>query len=318
MLSRTPSSHPGKIIFGHSCVLRDTELSSDRMIVTGCSRGVIKAWQLSSTGALKLVAYFKSANTAKLNTLSVLPIRDFVKYTEDNDDDSNGDDSVIAKKSRAPVDDSSNISDPESPSKGKFYYDLYCVCGFSDGIAESWIMSTNNEVSSTTPAAVYQENTCPILSLSRIPRDDEAFSHRSNLHESIFLRFSNQEKVICGYADGTVVIMGINRKGLLRRISYFNIPGRVNNILINYNQRTTGYIDYDDNSTIQTQSRIDLSIPLECVLINDLAAVEVLANAAGVIPKKWTNPCERVLPYLLLENIREIEERSGVSLVDDR
>ena len=270
------------MLFAHTCLLEPNV--SKRILVTACSAGTVKAWKVQEDGELSLMASFRSEK-AKLTSVSVAPIitREKVVAADDLIDDD-----AISFSSQTTMTKQSSIQSAPSESKGdssaqkptlRTEYEIHCVCGFSNGLIENWLISSNKRHSYNSPVQVYQENKVSVSKIIRVPQPSDNYVNTQNFNESIFCPFEdvdlsfNQGYFLVSFSDGSHSSLILSKNGTLRRRNYFVMPSKINFIVSGYN----------------TMPFEDSKYNLECLLISDLGVHEVLVNCAdsSFVSEKW-------------------------------
>ena len=277
--------HPGSIIFAHSCLLEEN--TSKRILVTACATGHVKAWKLQEDGELSLMANFHS-NQANLTSMSVAPVvvRLQVQNVVRQEDDTLSQ-STLSKQSIH-----SKESEPKEISEPPYYneYEIHCICGFSNGAVESWLISSNKDHSFNVPIQIYRENRVSVSKIMRIPQPSDNYINIKNFDESIFSPLvsledaENQGYFLVAYSDGSQCSLILSKDGSLGRYSYFNMPNKTNFIIAGYN--TSPYDEFKYN--------------LECILVSDLRLYEVLVHCAdsSLLISKWKRAEKPPLPIV--------------------
>ena len=304
--------HPGKVLFAHTCLLEPN--ASKRILVTACSAGTVKAWKVQEDGELLLMASFRSEK-AKLTSVSLVPIITQEKIAEGDD---GMDDDAMSVSSQSTLTKQTSIQSAASESKEnssaqkpalRTEYEIHCVCGFSNGVIENWLISSNQKHSYNYPVHVYQENKVSVSKIIRVPQLSDNYVNTQNFNESIFCPFEdvdlafNQGYFLVAFSDGCQSSLILSKNGTLRRRNYFVMPSKVNFILAGYN--TLPFEDSKHN--------------LECLLISDLRVHEVLVNCvdSSYVSDKWKPPTKAPLLAVQSGNAATDQEQK-VSMMYER
>eukprot|EP01038_Epipyxis_sp_PR26KG_P004872 gene4872-6827_t len=264
--------HQGKIIGAYSCN-HGSHINS-RIIVTGDSVGNVKSWRIEADGKMHVLAYFKSTivtngigGSQKMN--SFLPIPIMISNSNNNID-----------------------------------YNILCICGFTSGKLESWIISTNKSMSSQEYQSMYQDNNSQPTKLSLLTKNN-TYDNSHIIRTDYEIRFipSGQFQLydfLCAYSDGSISMMCVDDKtNQIMRKYYFNthaIP--IANMIIHapnnmsssiYNSKSES-VDNNDEDALKMKKGNDSFI--ECVIVGEFEVFQILAKSNSILPAQWHNPAK--------------------------
>lgn len=154
-LISTTQAHSGKIVYAHSCLM--DENSINRIIITACANGMMKAWKLEGSGALTLTAFFQvDLNGARLTAAVAIPTAHY--QVQEKPDDSV---SIVSAMSV--------VSAAATNLVASLHHEIFCIVGLSNGIVESWLLTDDRQRSRGTALASFQDNHAPITQIIRHP-----------------------------------------------------------------------------------------------------------------------------------------------------
>jgi hypothetical protein len=300
-LISTCQAHAGKIVYAHSCLL--DENSNNRLIVTACSSGMMKAWKLEGNGSLTLTAFFQAnLNGAKLCSALAIPCA-YYEVNEQPDDSA----SIASAMSV--------VSASATNLVAHLHHEIYCVIGLSNGVVESWLLSDNKLRSQATALARFQDQLSPITQILRPPSKTSLAVSLRNHAESTFALAEPSAPIACFSEEGMSCVVRLNDAGLFKRTSYFMLPSPVNGAICHFAPSTHRPVGLNDlpsaigsglkmdsmaTTTVTsvsraipppTSSELSLSPPvLECTVFSDFKVYHILPVTAAHIPALWRRP----------------------------
>jgi hypothetical protein len=249
------SSHSGKIIdisvFAYSSDPLDL-----RSIVTGCTSGFIKTWEINFKGELAISSYFKTIESS-LSSVSSVP---FISYQ-----------SVVKDKASSLLPGASETSQLAKmlgiSATATITFSI--ICGFLTGKIEIWIISNDNTKCSSTPYVSFNDNPSPVTNIFECGLFKEVTSENERIFSNIQC---DSMEIYCGSSDGKMSRFIIYESGRLNRIGFSVMPNSINNM-----------IAANENDSII------LKKSYTCFVIGDNVITEFLTINKGCIPSKWIN-----------------------------
>lgn len=245
------------------------------------------------------MAHFRSSK-GKMTSVSVAPVCTAALQSEDDlvsaeDDDTK---SLLSHSTmtRSVHGEEGRSKDESKGAKVAVEYDIHCLCGFSNGVVESWVLSSNKLNSFDSAIEDYRGNAVSVSRIARIPQLSDNYVNFQNPNESIFQPFDDEEKrynqgcFLVSYSDGLQCSLILRKDGTISRNSYFTLPVKMHTII-------TGY-----NSSVYEEDQCNM----ECILVSDLHVYETLLYCPepSVLLPKWIRPSLK-------------EELTGPRLSDD-
>ena len=187
---------------------------SNRIIVTACSQGLLKAFKLEKNGHLTISAYFHAnSENSKLTAALAVPVVDY-------------------QYEALPVDEHEIGIDIEPPQRlVRIDYDIVCLVGFANGVAESWVLSSNPEKSKQHAISRFHDATTMVSDIAKQPSHDSITVSLQNGNETLFAPYDAESPVMVTYKDGFAVLMNCTARGKMSRHSYFTLPAPLNHTI---------------------------------------------------------------------------------------
>lgn len=250
------NSHSGKII-NISVFAYSSDPLDLRTIVTGCTSGFVKTWEINFNGELAISSYFKTLEST-LSSVSFVP---FITYQ-----------SVVKDKTSSLLPPGASETSQLAKMLGisaTATITFSIICGFQTGKIEIWTVSNDNSKCSSTPYISFNDNPSPITNIF----DCGLFKEVTSENERVFsnIQFDSME-ICCGASDGKMSRFIIYESGRLNRIGFSVMPNSINNI-----------IPANENESN------NLKKSYSCFVISDNMISEFLAINKGCIPSKWMN-----------------------------
>ena len=256
-------AHQGAILYMKSITGVNTDKTNpsglNKIIITACSGGIVKAWIQEPNGKLQLNSFFKTKQGAMesflplllVNTASIADKNSLVAAPES-----------VESTMIASIDGSHGSYAEES---GEIYVQILCLCGLVSGLVESWNLSTNDDKTINNASTVSNMlasrwilpcHDAPITSIFEMRCSEEDI-----LKQSAY-------QIACSSEAGSTIILKIDGNGeLLNQTKFFTLPIVCRNIL--------PYV-------IKSDSHFD-----QFVAISDTKIVEISPSVRRDISKRW-------------------------------
>jgi len=231
LIKRT-EPHSGAVIYAGSISgcneLKQNTSGIDKIIVTACSKGIVKAWvQHHISGELLLTSFFKASGPMEsflpmllVNTASVASVE------KRSVAEGKGDTGTLG--TNASLDGS---VDSFANASGLVVYVL-CLCGLNSGVLEGWVLSSNTDVDSSKSYKPFPgvDVMVPLWSLRCHEAPISTIVKMRNtvtdlLQESLY-------QTLCSSIFGSSVLLQIRSNGeLVSQPFFFTLPFAANNVL---------------------------------------------------------------------------------------
>jgi hypothetical protein len=207
------------------CALHSCECSTSiRIIISACVTGLVNVWVVKYGGELVLISFFKSCGN-HLSTLYAIPFIDISR---------------------------SLISESES---SEFSITIVVVCGFLNGMIESWLISNNSSKCASLPEALIKVSNSGITFIG------------PSFHLNTCGTLQEPRGLYIASCDGLINLIEIDSFGKVSWIEYYTVPFTVRIIM--------------DSTTNSMES-------ISTLIAGDKISCEIL-NFFTTIPVDWKN-----------------------------